>query len=391
MNGKINKKSVLLFLLVFLAILFKYLSMWSYLILGEFKTSLPLFFVIIALFFVLISNLKVLKKNFKKMLLLGIGGVIITVMTSSIDYAIAFLFAIVFSISKDGDKKFVKCFFISSIILFILTILMSVMGILPENNSIRRVEGETLIRANLGFTGMNTVFLCFLPIVLSFFILYEKKFEKQKLLIVIITFLISYVLYKATLCRTGFYCSLIMLLLFFFVDKIHNSKIVTVFVKYSYIILLVISIGIAIIYGNTYENSVNMILTGRPYYWNYYISNYQLSLTGIDILNTMPLDNAYLTYLYDYGIICFILFAYITLVSQKSISKNKYILLAFLVFVIYGMFENNFIYHYNFILTLQMIYIIGIKDSCTLIKEESSEEKKAKELYKLKEEKQILS
>ena len=105
----------------------------------------------------------------------------------------------------------------------------------------------------------------------------------------------------------------------------------------------------------------------------------------------MPLDNAYLTYLYDYGIICFILFAYITLVSQKSISKNKYILLAFLVFVIYGMFENNFIYHYNFILTLQMIYIIGIKDSCTLIKEESSEEKKAKELYKLKEEKQILS
>ena len=96
MNGKINKKSVLLFLLVFLAILFKYLSMWSYLILGEFKTSLPLFFVIIALFFVLISNLEVLKKNFKKMLLLGIGGVIITVMTSSIDYAIAFLFAIVF-------------------------------------------------------------------------------------------------------------------------------------------------------------------------------------------------------------------------------------------------------------------------------------------------------
>ena len=96
MNGKINKKSVLLFLLVFLAILFKYLSMWSYLILGEFKTSLPLFFVIIALFFVLISNLKVLTKYFKEMSLLGIGGVIITVMTSSIDYAIAFLFAIVF-------------------------------------------------------------------------------------------------------------------------------------------------------------------------------------------------------------------------------------------------------------------------------------------------------
>ena len=391
MNGKINKKSVLLFLLVFLAILFKYLSMWSYLILGNFKTSLPLFLVIIALFFVLISNLKVLKKNFKKMLLLGIGGVIITVMTSSIDYAIACLFAIVFSISKDGDKKFVKYFFISSIILFILTILMSVMGILPENNSIRRVDGETLVRANLGFTGMNTVFLCFLPIVLSFFILYEKKFEKKKLLVIIITFLISYVLYKATLCRTGFYCSLIMLLLFFFVDKINNSKIVSVFVKYSYIILLIISIGIAIIYGNTYENSVNMILTGRPYYWNYYISNYQLSLTGIDILNTMPLDNAYLTYLYDYGIICFILFAYITFISQKSISKNKYILLAFLVFAIYGIFENNFIYHYNFMLTLQMIYIIGIKDSCTLIKEESSEEEKTKEFYKLENEKQILS
>ena len=391
MNGKINKKSVLLFLLVFLAILFKYLSMWSYLILGNFKTSLPLFLVIIALFFVLISNLKVLKKNFKKMLLLGIGGVIITVMTSSIDYAIACLFAIVFSISKDGDKKFVKYFFISSIILFILTILMSVMGILPENNSIRRVNGETLVRANLGFTGMNTVFLCFLPIVLSFFILYEKKFEKKKLLVIIITFLISYVLYKATLCRTGFYCSLIMLLLFFFVDNIHNSKIISVLVKYSYIILLIISIGIAIIYGSTYENSVNMILTGRPYYWNYYISNYQLSLTGIDILNTMPLDNAYLTYLYDYGIICFILFAYITFISQKSISKNKYILLAFLVFAIYGIFENNFIYHYNFMLTLQMIYIIGIKDSCTLIKEESSEEEKTKEFYKLEDEKQILS
>ena len=391
MNGKINKKSVLLFLLVFLAILFKYLSMWSYLILGNFKTSLPLFLVIIALFFVLISNLKVLKKNFKKMLLLGIGGVIITVMTSSIDYAIACLFAIVFSISKDGDKKFVKYFFISSIILFILTILMSVMGILPENNSIRRVNGETLVRANLGFTGMNTVFLCFLPIVLSFFILYEKKFEKKKLLVIIITFFISYVLYKATLCRTGFYCSLIMLLLFFFVDNIHNSKIISVLVKYSYIILLIISIGIAIIYGSTYENSVNMILTGRPYYWNYYISNYQLSLTGIDILNTMPLDNAYLTYLYDYGIICFILFAYITFISQKSISKNKYILLAFLVFAIYGIFENNFIYHYNFMLTLQMIYIIGIKDSCTLIKEESSEEEKTKEFYKLEDEKQILS
>lgn len=389
MNGKINKKSVLLFLLVFLAILFKYLSMWSYLIVGEFETSLPLFFVIIALFLILISNLKVLKKNFKKMLLLGIGGVIITVMTSSIDYAIACLFAIAFSISKDGDKKFLKYFFISSIILFTLTILMSMIGILPENNSIRRVEGETLVRANLGFTGMNTVFLCFLPIALSFFILYEKKIEKKKLFIIIITFLISYALYKATLCRTGFYCSLIMLLLFFFVDKINNSKIVNIFVKYSYIILLIIAIGIAIIYGDTYESSVNMLLSGRPYYWNYYISNYQLSLTGVDILNTMPLDNAYLTYLYDYGIICFILFAYITFVSQKSISKNKYILLAFFVFAIYGMFENNFIYHYNFMLTLQMIYIIGIKDSCTLLKEESREEEK-KEFYKLENEKQIL-
>lgn len=364
MSLKINSKSLFLFLSIFTSLFLKYFSMWNYLFVGKFETPL----ILLALFCVVIlfslANFKILKRNFKKILFIIIMGIIIIIVNPKFDFLVSIILAIIFSAQDDGDKKFIKYYYINSLVFFVLTIVLYFIGVLPSNNSARVLENGILTRYSFGFAGINILFLCLLPLFTSFLIYKKKYVDKNKIKTILGIFIISFVFYKITLCRTGFIISLILIIIILLKDKL-NKKVCDLFIKYSFIVLTVISIVFASKYNNFLK--LNEILSNRLFFWNKYVDSYSLSLFGKDIMNKIPLDNVYITHLYIDGIIIFSFYVLINFVTSKKIKCNKMISIAFIIFALYGLFENNYSYQYNFILILQMIYFIDVDKSQKLL------------------------
>lgn len=362
---KIKPKNLILFIIVFVALFLKYFSMWNYLFIGKFETSTIIIALFILVSFISILSYKIRKKDLKKVVYLLIMGGIIVFINPKFDFLVAIIFAIIFSVEENGDKKFIKYYFINSLILFICTIFLYLIGVLPSNDSARVIDDGVLTRYSFGFAGINILFLCLMPIFTSFMIYKQEYVITKKVKVSFMIFLISLLFYKITLCRTGFLIAIILILVNLITNKINSNK-YEKYIKYSYFVLTILSIFIASKYLQ-FER-LNEILSDRLYFWNKYITMYNISLFGKPIIKGFPLDNVYLTHLYIDGIIISALYIIINFSVAKKMSKNKMISLVFILFSLYGLFENNYSYQYNFILILEMIYFIDIDKSQKLLK-----------------------
>lgn len=362
---KIKLKNLILFVIVFVALFLKYFSMWNYLFVGKFETPIIIMTLFILVSFISILSYKIRKKDFKKVICLLIMGGIIVFINPKFDFLFAIIFAIIFSVEENGDEKFIKYYFINSLLLFICTILLYLIGILPSNNSARVKADGIVTRYSFGFAGINILFLCLIPIFASFMIYKKDYVLAKKLKVSFVIFLISLFFYKITLCRTGFLIAIILAILNLITNKISSNK-YEKYIKYSYFILTIISIFLASEYLQF--GKLNEILSNRLFFWNKYVTTYNIGLFDKSIITGFPLDNVYLTYLYIDGIIIFTLYIIINFSVAKKISKNKMISLMFISFSLYGIFENNYSYQYNFILILEMIYFIDIDKSQKLLK-----------------------
>lgn len=367
MGKNISFKTLLLYFYIFLIISIKYISMWTYLFEKKFIIPKSFVFFTIVLFCILFMFLKSDKRTLRNIFLLLLLTVIVYFINPNFDFIVAVMSAILFSLEKDGDRKFLDAYFKSSAFYFLLTLLLYFIGVLPANDSLRVVESGIIVRYSLGFAGMNTLFMCLLPILLSYVILNKKKVEQNKIFYLFIMMILVVVFYKFTLCRTGLLSSIILVLLLFFENKI-SSKILSFIIRYSYIIFTTMSVIIALFYEKL--PLISTILTDRPFYWNIYLNKLNINLFGNNIISKVALDNTYLTYLLIDGSIIFLIYLFFSYFSEKKIRNNNYILISFLVFYIYGMFENNYSFQYNFVLTLQLIYFINVKKSQLLICEE---------------------
>ena len=347
-NQKINYLEKLI---IFLAILFKYLITYGV------STNLLYVFlaIIIILVFVDLFNKKIYKDEIRNVIILGIITCYFIIFYSEQNFLISFLLALVCLRRKDED--FVRTFFYSSIICFTLTLLLNSVGILEQNNMIRILDGENDLRYSLGFTHPNEVFLFFLPIVLSGFYLFSDK-----KLFYILVFGISTVLYNLTYCRTGFY--IVMLFLFFvLIKKIFTKKSVKKIILIFTVILTILSIIIAIKFGSDINNNITKILSGRPYYWNYYINNGTIfTLFGHNKVEGIYLDNFYMYMLVEIGFIGYIIYIYIYYISLKKLNFDYRCLIIITIFLLYGLFEANVI-----IGSIQFLFALQLK---SLIKKE---------------------
>lgn len=361
---KIKPKNLILFTTLFVALFLKYFSMWNYLFVGEFETPTIIITLFLLISFISILSYKVRKKDLKKVIYLLIMGGIVVFINPKFDFLFAILLAIIFSAEENGDEKFIKYYFINSLVLFVFTIFLYLIGILPSNNSARVMDNGVMIRYSLGFAGINILFLCLIPIFASFMIYKKNYVLNKKVKVSFVIFFISLFFYKITLCRTGFIIAIILSLLNLITNKISSNK-YEKYIKYSYLVLTIISVFMASNYLQF--GRLNELLSNRLYFWNKYVTGYNIGLFDKTIINGYPLDNVYLTHLYIDGIIIFLLYIIINFVVAKKMSKNKIISLVFILFSLYGIFENNYSYQYNFILILQMIYFIDIDKSQKLL------------------------
>ncbi len=358
-----DKKNIFEFIIIFLALLFKYMVMWDFI-----DKSASAYILVIAVIYsiIIIFNNKIYKCQLKRFVMLGLCSVWIYYTSGAIDFIISFLFAISFCNIKDGDYKYIRYFAISSIILFVTTLFLNYVGVLKQAYSQRIINGEYVIRNNLGFAHVNSVFLYFIPIVLALKLTNSKASDKLFKIAVLVC---SVIIYYYTKCRTG----MLVIVLIYIIDMLKvyfkNSKVKFV-IKYEFIIFTIMSIVMALYFTNTF---INVLLSNRPFYWSKAMEVIGFSVLGRDPIKTIPLDNMYITYLINYGYISYFIYAVIYVKIGKKICNNNLLIIVFTIFNIYGLFENAFVYCNNFTLVLGFIYLLNCNtDLMHFLKEEDN-------------------
>ncbi len=342
-------------ILVFLCILLKYLITY-----GISKSVLYAFLIFLIIFLIIdIYKKKIRKNEFIKIIILLSISAYMVILYQDVNFLISLIMAVI-CIRKD-NKNYVKKFLIFSILLYSMTIVLYYIGILESKNLIRLTEDGIVTRYSLGFNHPNEVFLFFIPIALAGYYLYS---EKKSFYIII--FIVATILYKLSYSRTG-YIVVLFILLIHILYKMKNVKIgINKVLPYMFFIFTIISIGVAIIYGNNNSNYISTALSGRPYYWNYYIENGSiLSLLGGNSVNGWNLDNLYIYLLVELGIIGYIVYSLIYYKSLKQLKtkKDNKLLLIIFIFMIYGLTEMNVIIgSINFAFAIQLKSIIENKE-----------------------------
>ena len=343
--------------IIFLAILFKYLL--------NVGISQKYLYILIAIMMILtlisLCSKRLTKNQLLKVLIFFFISAYFVIVNKDVNFLISFLLALV-CFTKD-ERQFIKVFFVSSIILYIITIVLGYLKILEPHNLYRVTEDEIKIRYSLGFTHPNSVFLFFLPIAFISYYLCGEKF-----LCKIILFVSSFILYMASGCRTGF--AIIIMLLFLNViinerNKIKFKKIL----PYLFIVCTAVSTFIAIKYGDDMNNIITRILSNRPYFWKKYADNGLLfTLVGNQEVEEYFIDNFYILLLVKYGIIGYIVYMYLYFKSLKIMQPDKKILIITFLFLIYGLFESNVI-----VGSIQFVFALQLKELITYCKNNISE------------------
>ena len=339
-------------IVIFLAILFKYLL----------NAGIPqnylyiLIIVMMVLTLLSLYNKKMSKHQLLKCLFFLLISSYFVIVNKDVNFLISFLLALV-CYTKD-ENQFIKVFFISSLILYISTIVLGSLNVLESHNLYRFTDDEVKIRYSLGFIHPNTVFLFFLPIAFAGYYLYGEKLTYK-----IILLISSFILYILSGSRTGFIIVLLLLVLNIIIQKKNVLKFKKI-LPYLFIAFTVLSIFIGIKYGNDTNNVITKALSNRPYFWNLYIeNNLMFSLIGNQEIEGYFIDNFYILLLVGYGIIGYLIYMYLYYKSLKIMKPNKKIIIIIFLFLIYGLFESNTI-----IASIQFIFALQLKELITYSK-----------------------
>ena len=361
MKVKINKGKTIEACILIGFILYKYILMW--LRVPNIYTNL----IIIGL--VSISFLILMQKKFSrieiiKVIILFLFGCVTYYNSTMIDIFVATIFAMLYARDKDGIKDFIKIFTYTSIILYVITIILFLLGFLGNVASQRYVNEYLVERNSLGFMHVNAPFLHFVPIALGLIYINREKSAVHKFITIIVLDIISIVLYNYTLSRTGAIIILLLNIIMIFQKYILDNKVTKYIFKYAFITLGIFStFYIAYKFGNDFtDKSLNRVLSFRPMLALDAIKTYPLKPFGNAFGERFILDSLYLRVLLGAGYISYMFYTYFQIKTFKYIEKDKYLYLVLIVFTIYQLFENVVTYNINFLLTIQFMLYLKYND-----------------------------
>ena len=222
-------------------------------------------------------------------------------------------------------------------------------------------RGEVIRRA-YGFYHPNTFGMI---IMISFFelvYLFSNNLKKWHYILGIgLIFLIEI----TSNTRTAIVCILIMLLSCLFnkyLKKIVNNSVIELFIKNLYLILLVISILITLmyIYKLPFYAEINELLSNRVYLQSVFFNEYGATLFGNSIDYKRTLDNGFLKVFLNFGSITSLFFIVIYwLTFKKCYRERNYILIyIFSILLFFSFSESSMFYIYN---NIFMIYLVTNK------------------------------
>jgi len=211
----------------------------------------------------------------------------ITVLSKDANFILPFLIGIAFC--SDSHVLLVKNFFISSLLCFSSQIVLFAAGLTKSRDLTRfMADGGIITRSSIGFDSPNAIFCFFLPVLLTGYLLIEKS--RWKAFYYCISVVVSLLIYNASGSRT----SIVLFFTFFVVSLFVNNvrkrdrynftkKGITV----AFFVFVIVSLYVSKKFGADPKTPVNIILTGRPYIWNSYLS-LNIPLIGGGVKSILP-------------------------------------------------------------------------------------------------------
>ena len=247
------------------------------------------------------------------------------------------IFILVYSLKTYNFKELMAFLLKFVLITFAIIITLSLFKVLPDDVHMR----EDALRHTLGFECSTLSQSIFMFVILSSLYVYQSDI---KLELLITEFIISSLLYYLTNSRTGFYLSILIILIALIVKYVKpkfvklksflSTKIVRYILCSIPILITLVCFAIALCYNSEIEfmSKLDKMLSGRLTFSHNALEEHKINLFGQQIDwfrggNYIGIDCSYLFVFYKYGIIgAIIIFAFYAKGINYSL-KNKDLLL----------------------------------------------------------------
>jgi hypothetical protein len=266
-----------------------------------------------------------------------------TLTTGTTIFIVPMLFALT-AIGKDL-KILLKYYILWSTLILAGVILLQASGFIATGDIIQYSEGGVpVVAKSLGFSNPNGVFTYLFSILIAVYVLLYRS--PKKFVFTILALVSIALVYNLTLSRTGLICCLLLILFAHFGKMVSWKKIKNA-LPVLFIALTLVSILLAIYHGQM-GDTINDLMSNRPYWWNMRIEDGALSnlfgnadsfaknySSGAD---SAPLDSFFLRLWFRSGLLILLLYFVFFRIWSRKVS-NEMLVFGTLVTLIYGFSE----------------------------------------------------
>lgn len=318
------------------------------------------------------------------LLILSIGLLgVITYYTSSKEGLLFSILAVVGLKNVSLYRVFTLSFWLG-ITIFLFKIFSSLVGIGSINNVMVRFNGqgwEQISRNSLGYGHPNTAFIVLFNLVCLYVFLNYRKINLARIISIALIFLGFYYL---TLSRTGFFCSMFLVMLMFLL-KFKLIERIKWMLQFTPIICFVFSFITGYFFNshNSILVKLDQLLSGRLSLEKFFLNNYNINLFGQKIVyqtgqSYLVLDNFYLNMLLSYGAIITMIYLISNWLLLRKLLKNKNNEVMCLILVCYSIYGLTETFLTNVFLNTSFLFLAYL-----LYKPKDEEKLKSGELCKI--------
>lgn len=269
---------------------------------------------------------------------------------------------IVLACSRTPFIKLVYIDFLSKTLILIMNFICDTLGLVSGMIISTR---DNFIRSSFGFHYPNTFGMITMIILFELYILFPDK----KKIILPISLALTIINDRYADSRASVGCMLLFLILYLFTIFHRNFlelKLIKLILKNSFLILLLFSILITMLYstlGGTVVHFINNWTSTRLSIQSMYWNVYDITIFGNDIFFIRSLDNGYIKLLLKFGLCMTVLYSIVFYKMFAFLYKQREycLVICLFCFTVYTLFESYSLYIYSNIFLLGFITEVKIR------------------------------
>lgn len=336
---------------------FFFYSFWLILLIGKglgFTASSPLFqkmtWIAIGFAFIKLLMTRWDKKSLIICVLLNSLGILILLFSHE---TAPLLTSIAITSSKDIDiHKLLKVSFWIKMVFFLVVTSLAILGYIDNQEGIW-FSGIIRVRYGLGYGHPNSTHYTLFIIVSLCILIYHNK---MNLFHYAVLFGYNYFIYRYTFSRTGFYLTILILILSYFSDKKFGKYILKSsywICDKAYLMGCFLSIALCLYYsqkgmGSQFDTAVSRFLTGFRI-----INSNRLNLFGTYNIDT---DLGYIKILYGHGLIALIILI-LGLTKLMKLMKNYQFNIELIILIVYSLYTFMEAATMSILMNLSLIFL----------------------------------